>query len=186
MTPHLRIYLCALAVLFGSAVSTAQADSLPDDRTISYFVRENPSDPQSSVVFTIEMQISAQEEDDGFVGWEIESVRLIDNDNPISSQSEWIEYLPEVHTQDGLWWVEHDDPDSPKESEFDEPPLLSGTADAEGTQADMDYSFEGAPYVGGPQLYNGSVTSLTYAFTLVGEADPEEEGEDEPTEIDED
>jgi hypothetical protein len=73
----------------------------------------------------------------------------------------------------------------PLASEFDVTPLLEGTAIAAWQEdANLEYSFEGDSYSGNPS-YGGKVSGLTFRFIFPGEEDPEEEGDDEPGEIDE-
>jgi hypothetical protein len=118
------------------------------------------------------------------VGWEIQTIEF---HQPLGAKlySVWSEDLPYV-PGDGLWWVDHTDPQDPVRSEFVLPPAMSGTADASEPEVDdLDYELEGETYTpppGGPPF---SVTaSLTYYFAMHEDPeDPEEEGEDEPAEV---
>jgi len=173
--------LVFMAASLSTAHSTAQAD-LPDDQAIEYRVRETPNVPESAVVFTITLYLTASDMDNDEVGWEIDEIRFRQlNSQPL--QRLWIEDSPVVSSPDGLWWVEHADPQDPQIGEFDMPPLLTGTADAEHSEdPDLDYSFEGVAYVSPPPPPFEDTVALDYTLTLEGEEEPIEEGDDEPAE----
>lgn len=167
-------------IVLGTGSSVARAD-LPKDRTIKYSIHKTPSDPQSDIIWSVELELEADDSNGESVGWQIRALR-VKGPTPLGS---WTKTSPQVSTPDGLWWVDHADHMDPLASEFDVTPLLEGTAIATGQgEADLEYSFEGDSYSGSPS-YEGNVSGLTFSFLLVGEEDPEEEGDDEPAEIDE-
>lgn len=183
-----RPIVLPLLVFMGASLSTAYNTAqaaFPDDQAIEYRIRETPNAPESAVVFTITLYLTAGDVDGDEVGWEIEEIRFR---QPISQSLEilWIEASPVVDSPDGLWWVEHADPQDPQIGEFDMPPLLTGTADAEYSEdPDLHYSFEGVAYVSPPSPPFQDTVALDYILTLAGEDDPIEEGDDEPVEPDE-
>jgi hypothetical protein len=170
------------AILVCTSYATARAD-LPGPLIVEYKIRETPSNPSSDVVFTVELVLAARDEDGESVGWEIKKIRLTDVDAAPFGPWIWEEVSPTVNTGDGLWWVTHSDHTDPQFAEFDVTPLLEGTATSLGYPDDLAYSFQGDTW-GGTPMYGGSVSALTYSFTIEGEEDPEEEGDDEPAEVD--
>ncbi len=171
-------------IVLGTGFSAAKADR-PSNRTIKFYIRQTPSDPQSDIIWTVELDIKADDSNGESVGWQIGALHVKDYDPNHFRLRSWTETSPQVNTPDGLWWVDHADHMDPLASEFDVTPLLEGTAIAiRQEDADLEYSFEGDSYSGNPS-YGGKVSGLTFSFTLVGEEDPEEEGDDEPGEIDE-
>ena len=152
---------------------------------VQYKLRETPSDPNSAVTWTIGLYLKEKQVDGNDVGWLIESIKISQLDSVGQPENVWTEETPTVNSSDGLWWVEHADPNDPQASEFVEPPLLESTATTEDpASADLDYYLEGVPYNpppgGQPYVETGA---LNYTFTLVGSSDPEDEGEDEPVEL---
>ncbi len=170
------------AIVVCTSYATARAD-LPGPLTVEYKIRETPTNPNSDVVFTVVLVLTAEDESGESVGWQIKKIRLTDVDAAPFGPWIWDEVSPTVDTPDGLWWVTHADHTDPQFEEFDETPLLEGTATAQGQHDDLDYSFQGDTW-GGTSMYGGSVLALTYEFTIEGEEDPEEEGDDEPVEVD--
>lgn len=173
----------AVAAVLCLPCSAAWAD-LPGERTIQYKIRDTPSDADSTPVFIVELDLSASDMDGDSVGWKINEMRFLDKNPTRTPLKSWVKSSPTVSTQDGLWWIDHADPDDPQVSEFDVTPLLEDTATAQGSYNDLDFSFQGAGYSGSP-VYGGNVAGLTHEFTIVGAATPEEEGDDEPAELDE-
>ncbi len=170
--------------LWGTTWATAQAE-LPDDRIAEYYIRETPTNPESDVLYTVTLELTAVDQDGDEIAWEITEVTLTEAAQGNQGDTVWVDDAPDPDTPDGYWWVEHADPEDPQDAEFDLPPLLQGTADAEDpNDDDMDYDLEGA-YCDSQcqQLFNGKVGALGYSFKLVNEKDPEVEGDDEPVEI---
>jgi hypothetical protein len=176
--------LVVVALLLG-VPQLAQAQ-LPTERTIEMLIREDPSDNESEVVFLIAVELSAVSVDNNTVVWDVKGTHFIDKDCLMRPCYEWSCSTPTVCTEDGKWWVEHENPMSPKVEEFDAMPMILGTAAAKGSYDDLDYEVEGKTYGGAP-TYGGRVTLLTYSLTLDDDPDPPvEEGDDEPAELDED
>lgn len=169
-------------------VCAAGAQALPTDRTIAYRIFDDPGDPNAVVLFIVKLSLGAQESAGSSVGWKIKQISIRQSPTQSQPATTWIESLPAVGTPDGLWWVAHADPESPVLSEFTRPPLLSGRATAQqSSQPDLDYDLEGQAYTpppGGPPF---TVTAaLDYTFIKVGDSEPTGDGEDEPTDMEED
>lgn len=163
----------------------ARADAvLPPDQNIKYRIREVPTDPQSRVVWDVILRLSAYSSSGNSVKWNVDRAEFIQYDSQGSVIAGWVESSPAPGTPNGLWLVEHVDPEKPLLSEFDSPPLMNGKAVArDANDPDLDYDFEGGPNLGPSSLYSGNVSAITYRFAHEGEAEPEGEGDDEPAEI---
>ncbi|MCG8406726.1 MAG: hypothetical protein MI923_16140 [Phycisphaerales bacterium] len=182
MVSTIKQTLCALMIVV--IVGSQYALALPTDRTIIYEIHETPSDPKTTVAWTVELELKAADStsaDD--IGWEIQVIRITDE----GAQAEWCEVNPYENGGDNLWWLSHADGNNPTVEEFTEPPLIQGTA----TNAtnDLDYDFEGTVYTppAPPQQPPYPVTSLLcYTFHIVGEPDPEADEDDEPADTNDD
>ena len=169
------------------AHSLAQSPPLPEDQRIRYTIREQPTDPSSDVIWTVDLELTAPDSAGNLVGWLIDNVTVSEVDALGDPVNVWVDPSPELDSPDGLWWVEHADTNNPQLDEFALPPLLLSTATAEvGAGVDLDYLVEGVPYdpPPGDPLSEYVTTGLDYAFTLVGNSLPEHEGDDEPVTID--
>jgi hypothetical protein len=148
---------------------------------VRYYIHENPSNSSSAVVFQIGLSLKEINRNGADVAWKIELLKLTQPQSGGGAKV-WTKSDPPVPTSDGLWWVTHDDPDQPTRDEFALPPHLQGTAQAENpSDANMKYDFEGKPFSGMPPW--PVTAALDYVFTLVGNSTPEEEGDDEPSEV---
>lgn len=170
-----------VGMVVGTTYTAARAE-LPDDQIVEYRVHETPTNPESAVVFAVRLELRAVDSDANGVGWEITTAKFRQPDTT------WTEDSPYIDSPDGLWWVDHADPNAPEESEFVLPPLLVGTATADDPlDDDLDYDLEGVEYSpppGEPPYENTG--ALDYSFTLAHEEDPLEEGDDEPVEVPDD
>lgn len=173
------------AICLGQA--TAAAAPLPADQAIEYNIRDIPTDPESDVVFTVTIELTAVDVVDNSVAWKVTSAKLYEAPSVVKQSAGWTDGTPSVEVLNGLWWVDHADPLDPQLDEFAIPPHIHGTADSnDPSHKDLDYTFEGATYTpppGGPPF--NPTGALTYNFTLVNEEEPIEEAEDEPVEISE-
>ena len=175
--------LIGLAVL-SLAAGTARAD-LPADRVMEYYIRETPENPQSDVILVVSLELYAVDQDGDEVAWKVESMTLTKPASGGGHEMVWVVASPEPDTADGYWWIEHDDPANPVDTEFNWPPAFDGTATAT-SQGDPDMVYEfGGDYCDSQcqQLFNGQVGAADYFFILSGEEEPEGEGEDEPVEL---
>jgi len=153
-------------------------------RDIEYLIHETPTDPNSPVEFRIKLSLESSDQDGNEIGWDITSIEIREVGDP---DTVWVDDDPNVPTEDGLWWVEHDDPNNPQNAEFTMPPRLEGTAAAEVLgDDDLEYDFAGLAYTPpepAQQPPYEITSALDYTFTLVGDTDPIGSGEDEPVEI---
>ncbi len=171
--------LCVAGVVVGTVYATAGA-TLPDDQSIRYNIRETPSDPGSKVIFTITLELTADQQDGDSIGWQINEIQFV----RMSDKAEWIEQF--ATSPLSLWWVDHADHYSPKLAEFAMSPLLAGTADAVNpSDPDLDYKFKGVecdPVCQG--MYGGDVGALDVLLWVLGAAEPDVDDDDEPVEVD--
>ena len=176
----MRHTICALAFL-GLAVSAANAD-LPPDQDVVYKIHDDPNDPNSDVVFTVRLELTATARDGDSVGWEVELIhfRQVVEGEPDPS---WKEANPNIPAADGCWWIDHADGDNPQLAEFGDPPALIGTATAkDSNDDDLEYDFQGA---GTATVEPWDPTGwLDYEFTLVGAPGPLLSAADDPVEVD--
>ncbi len=172
-------------VLLGVVSGAAMAD-LPDDRVAEYFIRETPSNPQSNIILVAELELTAISQDGDDITWEITSITLTEPGTGEAEDTVWADDAPDPVTSNGYWIVTHDDPTDPQDTEFDQPPLLSGTATADDpADDDLDYDLSGGECDSScQQLFSGSVGGMIYTFQRVSAEDPIAEGDDDPVEID--
>lgn len=187
MTTHQRFHIGPLGVMSFLAATTgfhANAAAVPQDRTQFYFMHSTPGDLESPIKWAIALRITAQQTDDSLVGWHINSIEITQYDSDGGITDRWTLDAPIVETSDGLWWVNHDDPESPIESEFTQPPVIKDDLIAIDPETpDLFVYLKGVPFEqGGDPPYNGHVAALTYQFALDSEPEPTGEGESEPVE----
>lgn len=167
--------LFTVAPLFiGNAV---KAD-LPLSRKVVYSIREIPTNPESPIIFTVTLRLVAGQISGKAVAWIVDYAVF---DTVGQAPKRWIKENPALDTPDGLWWVEHEDPLNPVESEFGVPPRLVGVAKAQDTgYDDLDYGF-----VGVTPPPTSSQALAQYHFQQLNLADPEAESVDEePVDVD--
>ena len=170
--------------LWSTTYATAQAE-LPADRVAEYSIRETPTDPESDVLYTITLELTAVNQDGDEIAWEITEVTVTEPAQGNSGKTVWVDDAPDPATQDGYWWVEHADPADPQDAEFDVPPPLERTAEAvDPSDDDMEYELAGA-YCDAQcqQVYNSEGGALDYTLKLTNEEEPEVEEDDEPVQI---
>jgi hypothetical protein len=174
-----------MVALLGTTSSVARAD-LPDDRSVIFTMHETPTDPLSDIVRDIRMDLTASDSDGDWIGWEITQVtfRFFDEYGEVSAT--WVEDQPDPDTPDGLWWIEHADPQDPTLTEFLEPPAIEGKAAPQGQNGPkLNYYVEGETYIPPepPQQPPYSPTAaLDYSFQVAD--DPPKEGDDEVVDAD--
>lgn len=175
--------LAALLALFNVPASVS-ADELPADAVVTYEIHGDPQDPNSPVAWVVRLVLTPQARDGDTVSWRVDSVDVRENDAQGEVERAWAASSVTVQTASGWWDVAHADADQPTAADFVEPPVLEATAGpVSGTTEDLEV------YLGGgterpPASTPWSVTgTVDYEFTLAGEPQPEEEGEDEPVGI---
>ena len=163
------------------------AIAVPDTQTVSFWIHDDPSDPESEVTFKIKLSLTEDDSDGNSIGWDVTSIefRQIHDTGP---DTVWVESSPSVPSGDGLWWVTHADPDDPQRDEFVMPPNLSGTAAAQDpNDDDLDYDFEGVTYIPPPPSGEppGEVTAAMdhYFAAAIWPPIVIETGDDEPVEL---
>ena len=112
------------------------------------------------------------------VAWEVTELLLMEVDSNGAAANEWTDFSPAFGTSNGLWWVEHNDPEAAALVEFDMPPWIEGTAEAaDENEDDLEYSIGGELCDSSCQeLFGGSVSALDYEFTPVGQQTPLRQG----------
>lgn len=173
----------SIILLFIIVVTALTGDKamgqVPDNRLVTYDIRKDPYDPDSNVIYSIVLDITAIEVDGNSVGWEVSDISIHKVnflEQIISTRSE---AYPLLNTTDGLWWIEHSDPLIPAIDEFVMPPLMSGNAvSSDPNVDDLNYDLEGVTYVEplkGPLFV--TTAALDYSLNSTSEV---EDGDDEP------
>ena len=183
MRKSLAVYFPVLIVGFFASLSRAQAQTeLPDDRTIAYNIHADTRDPESPVLISTEVLMTAMERLSNEVGWYPYQIVITQYDSEGEIVETWTEDYPELTTSDSLWWVAHADPMEPTNAEFSKPPELSGTAVAQSPHGPtMNYFLVGKE-ASGPAPF--AVTSyVDYSFERSDEPEPVDEGDDEPADV---
>lgn len=178
MISILQLVAVGVALLGSGGVVWA----LPPDHTITYKIRETPTDETSAVVFTVRLDLTADGQTGNTVSWEIKNAEFAQA--VVGGTKIVWNALSPLGVQH--WEVVHADADKPVAAEFDQVPLMLGTAEpVDVLEADLDYDLIGDTYASSPSMFSSNFAALTYAFTKVNETEPEEEGEYEPVELDE-
>ncbi len=175
----MRSSVHALLVLAAVSVCGSSAWALPPDQIVTYSFRETPSDPQSDVLITLELYVSAQSQSGDDITWKINSARF--REPTTSGQNTWTEDSPSPSS----WIVTHADPENPTATDFTDPPAMTGTAAADQvTNDDLDYDFTlGTCDATCQSMYGGRVIAAEYSF-VAGTTVIAEEEEEEPVEVD--
>lgn len=164
---------------------SARAQTL--DFTVEYDLRETPGDPNSDITHRVILGLIDDSRDGDNVGWEVAVLTIRELDENGDVRDSWTKDYPTVDTADGLWWIEHADPDEPVMDEFVVLPRIYDTAKAlDPGDSDLDFDFEGHVYEeppGGPPF--GTTASLD-SFLRLAETPappPKKDENDEPVEI---
>ena len=168
--------LCAIAL-------PSAALGLPADQVRHFAIRVDPADPTSAVQYVLTLTLSAAEQDGDWIGWEIENYQITERVT-LGPDHVWDVDFPDVGTTDGLWWIEHADPDNPIPPEFTEPAPVADTAIAN-DPADPDLAFVivGVEYTAPPEGPPYEVTAaLDFEFRTSTDPNdpPDDSGDDEP------
>ena len=163
------------------------ADARPPDFTLTVNVRETEGDHESPIEFTVTMGLMKDTVDGNDIGWKVIVVTIREMDDEGNVLNTWTKNSPDVNTADGLWWIEHADPDAPVNSEFLVTPLISGTAPSPNPSVvSLVFEFEGAIYVAPPEgAPYDDTSSLTMLLRDEGTPPPppKKDVEDEPAEV---
>ena len=159
------------------------AMALPPDRVVHIAIHQNPENPNSRVQYYLSYSITAEEQDGDWIGWEIETFTITEK-ALLGSDTVWDVDDPDVGTTDGLWWVEHDDPDNPVRADFVEPAPVADTAVAnDPADPDLDFDVVGVPYTAPPEGPPYEITgAISFAFSTTPDPNdpPDDGGDDEP------
>lgn len=175
--------LCVVGTLVSVSRPNTVTAEVPTHRTITFTIHEVPSDPQSGVVWTIRLSITATTVCDTAVGWQVEDVWVEQHNDAYVPHRLWNDYMPLVNTSDGLWWIAHGDPMNPQPSEFTDLPALGGIASiVQNSTFNLEYVLEGASTpLSSPN--GGAISQVRFSLACMGEGEPVDEGEDEPAEV---
>ncbi len=160
---------CALGATIVSiglaSISFARSLDPPLQQVVSHSVYQDPNDPESDLIWMIVAYLTESDSVGNSIGWSVDKIKLFEVNADPTPDREWVDTAPTVDTPDGLWWIEHADPNSPDLAEFDMPPFIDGLADAQDpSDSDLDYEFEGVVYdepAEGPQF------ALTAALNML-------------------
>jgi len=171
------------ALMF-SAVTPAVVAALPPDRLVHFGIHEDPSNPHRPMQYLLSLSISAQSQSGDFIGWAVTNYRITEK-AVLGSDTVWDVDSPAVNTADGLWWVEHADPNNPVRGDFIEPAPVVDTAIANDPgDPDLHFDVVGVAYApppGGPPY--AVTAALDFAFTRDGHTSPDDSGDDEPVDV---
>lgn len=178
-----KIPILLTVLAFWLAPNAANA-TLPDDMAVEYYIREDPEDPDSDVIYEIRLELAADGRDGDSVAWKITEMKITEVGTQGTGDRVWVEENPDLSAYDDVWWVEHSDPMAPDEVEFGDPPYFEGTAEAQDKgDPDMEYELEGATCDAScSQLFGGRVAAMWYWLILFQEHVPEATGI-EPVEV---
>ncbi|MCH9001459.1 MAG: hypothetical protein IIC02_02710 [Planctomycetes bacterium] len=160
-------------------------DARQPDFTIQFDYHEATGVPGSDIEFQVTMGLMKEVQDGDNIGWNVQVVTIRELNGFGEVVETWFTTSPTVNTADNRWWIDHDDPNNPVNSEFLIPPLIYGTAGhVNPTEAALEFAIEGAVYVappGGPPYDN--TASLTTLLQEEGNPTPKKDEEDEPVEM---
>ncbi len=181
-----RVSFLAVMTVFACALGAAQSAGAqtPQEVRIRYNIRDLPGEPLSPVTWTIDLALQEADAAGNSIGWAVNSVTICKLDASGQPENTWLDAAPVVTSADGLWWVQHADPENPARSEFVLPPCIGGTAAAHNpANANMNYYLEGVPYDPSPGTAPFLITAaLNYSLHLDGDPLPTD-GDDEPVEL---
>lgn len=170
-----------LGVCFEAGPSACLADDpLPPEQTVEgarFDLHETPDNPSSPVLWTIDLLLTEDQTDGNSIGWSIDAVVIRQFDDHGTLLHQWTDNAPDPNTPDGLWWIEHADPEQPVLSEFTEPPWMEGLAVAQPPfVTNLQYYLEGAFEIPTPPPFENTA-ALNHELTLNGAGEPETEGD---------
>lgn len=172
--------LLVLVGLWLGMPAGAMAD-VPQKKTVVLNIREVPGDLQSELAFQVEIDLQLEEQSGDQLGWSIYEISFTQYIDGVERSWNAVDAI--FDTTDGLWWTTHADVENPELSEFTDMPYVEGVAGSKDPAvADLEFYLAGQ-MPGGPSL-SQPTTLLTHYMQLAGESVPEEEGEEEPADMD--
>lgn len=159
--------------------------ALPADQVVTFWLREDPSDPNSRVAYAVQVSLTADKDDGNWIGWIVTEATVVENVASPDPDKSWTVELPYVDTEDGRWWVNHGDPMAPVRADFVEPPLIDDTATPnDAGESNLLLGVVGETYSPPPLGAPYEVTaSLTYTIQRTSSQTPEIEGSEETSEL---
>ncbi len=182
MQPKMYVWgIVTLAPLMGLTTPPEPLSAM--EITIVYLIRDVPGDPQSAVTLSVGIHLTQLDVVDGVALWRPDWMNFTRYDEAGQAIETYFDPNPAFLTLDGLWPVEHIDPDQPRREEFIRPPAIQGQADPASPEGEpLDYYLEAAELQGQPTWIPYAVTAtLDYSFVGSMEEGPIE-GEGEPVE----
>lgn len=129
------------AVALALMARAAALAELPDPHVLTYEMHQDPQQPESPLLYRVEVLISADQTASGnTVAWRVDEVTTSKFDAAGQVKGVWLDDTPDVVTADGLWHVTHADPRQPELEEFRNSPEIKGTAPSVTGGAAMHYS----------------------------------------------
>lgn len=177
----------SLCILTVCSLDQAEVHALTPDVTVQFNLRATPGDPLCAVTHRVIMGVWEDSRSGDNVGWEVRilTIRELDENGDVAYR--WSKAYPTVDTADGLWWIEHADPDNPAMEEFVLPARIYGTALAlDQGVSDLDFDFEGNIYAAPPGGPPFDTTGSLDSFLRLAETPPpppKKDESDEPVEI---
>ena len=107
------------------------------------------------------------------IGWEVALLTVLELDENGDMVNLWSMANPFVDTADGLWWIEHADPDNLVLSEFTVPPRMQDIApSSHAGLLPLQFDIEGSLYTAPPSGAPFSITTSLDVFLVeyAGEA----------------
>lgn len=174
------LFLLVVAGLWLGSPVNVRAD-VPQKKSVVLNIRETPGDPQSELAFQVEFNLQLEGQNGDQLGWSIHEITFTEFAG--GTERSWSTLDAVFETADGLWWTTHADVENPELSEFADMPFVVGVAtSSDPVVADLEFDLSGQMPGSPPPVQ--PTTLLTHQLRLVGESVPEQEGEDEPTDID--
>ena len=177
----------SLSILTVCSLYQAEVHAIPPDVTVQYNLRETPGDPLSDVTHHLILGLFEDSRDGDNVGWEVAILTIHELDENGDVIYRWSKGYPTVDTTDGLWWIEHADPDNPVMEEFVLPPRIYDCALAlDPGVSNLDFDIEGKTYSeppGGPPFDTTGSLDIFLRLAETPPPDPEKDVDDEETEI---
>lgn len=166
-----------------STLSSANAQSnLPPDRSVFFLIHADSRDPDSPVLISTEVRLTALARESNRVGWNPLWVAITQYDEQGEIVGSWTHSSPIGPAR--MWWISHQDPMSPTNDEFTCPPELAGVADSDIPNGPtLEYYIYGTN-PGTPPAEPYPITAiLDYSFQRSDEPEPVDNDEDGPADV---
>lgn len=180
----------SVSILTVCSLYQTEVFALTPDQTVQFNLRETPGNPLSNITHRVILGLFEDGRDGDNVGWEVAIATIHELDGNGDVAYRWSKGYPTVDTGDGLWWIEHADPDNPVMEEFVLPPRIYDTAGAlDPGVSDLDFDIEGNTYnepPGGPPF---DTTGSLDSFLRLADTPPpppKKDESDEPVEVPDD